>query len=245
MLIPPQDYVFIVDEAGISSDRFMVVGGLVMHTRMLANAYATLRAYRQKHNMKAELKWQRISNQKLNEYKALVDYFFAMNNTNLMHFHSIVFDTHQWNHARYNNGDEDIGLSKLYYQLMLHKFVKFYGNAGDLCVRVDHRNSRTPLEDIRLMLNATAARDHNINTNPVKQLASCDSKCCDLLQLNDVILGAVCSARNGRHLIEGRRAAKREITNHVLERSGLTTFDTSSPASVKRFTVWNMRPRPR
>jgi hypothetical protein len=245
MIVPPQDYVFIADEAGISNDRFTVVGGICMHRSTMEKAYATLRAYRMRYAMHAELKWSKVSDQKLEQYMALVDYFFALNNANHIHFHSIVFDSHYWNHARYNNRDGDIGLSKLYFQLMLHKFVKIYGNRGSLYVKVDHRNSSTPLEDIRRMLNATAARDHDIHNYPVKQFVSSDSRDCDLLQLNDVILGSVCAARNGRHLLEGCRRAKKVLAQSVLDRSGLPTFEQDSPKLQKRFTVWNMRPRTR
>lgn len=243
MLIPPQDYVFLADESGISTDRYTVVGGIVMHRNTLTNAYETMKKYRSQHNMNAELKWQKISDQKQKEYEALVDHFFALNNSNHVHFHSIIFDSHQWNHKKYNAGDKDVGLSKLYYQLLLHKFVKIYGDKGTLYVRFDHRNSTTPLEDIRKMLNATASRDHGIHTSPVKQLVSEDSKNCDLLQLNDVILGAVCAARNGKHLLGGGRASKRAIAEKVLKQSGMDSFDGNSPRSVSRFTIWNMRPR--
>jgi len=212
-----------------------------MHRETLRRAYQTLQAYRDEHNMHAELKWAKVSPAKLDKYLKLVEYFFALNSSNHMHFHSIVFDSHAWRHGKYNKGDKDVGLSKLYYQLMLHKFVKIYGNRGDLYVRLDHRNSSTPLEDIRRMLNSTAARDHKIDNHPVKQLVSEDSKKCDLLQLNDVILGSVCAARNGRHLLEGGNQAKRELAKAVLEKSGLGSFDKDSPMRVQRFTVWNMR----
>lgn len=129
--------------------------------------------------------------------------------------------------------------------IILHKFVKTHGNKGTLYVRVDHRNSSTPLEQIRKMLNATAARDHAITTQPVKQFVSEDSKKCRLLQLNDVILGAVCAARNSRHLLEGGRESKKELAKRVLEKSGLDTFEQNSPRSVHRFTIWNMSPSPR
>ena len=104
MTVPPQDYVFIADEAGISNDRFTVVGGLCMHRETLRRAYDTLKVYRDKHNMHAELKWSKVSRQKLGEYMTLVEYFFAMNNSNHMHFHSIVFDSHRWAHKKYNEG---------------------------------------------------------------------------------------------------------------------------------------------
>jgi hypothetical protein len=95
------------------------------------------------------------------------------------------------------------------------------------------------------MLNATAARDLNIPFGPVKQLISRDSKSDDILQMNDVILGAVCSARNGKHLLAETRPAKRRIAELVVEKSGLGSFDRDSYQKVNRFTIWNFRHRPR
>lgn len=244
MPLPPQDFAFFADESGISQDRFTVVGGLSMHNSTADVIYRSLAKYRSDHNMHSELKWSKISNQKLNEYRALVDLFFALNSTNHVQFHAVVFDSHSWNHNKYNNGDSDIGLSKLYYDLILHKFVRRCGvSDNSLFVCLDHRNSSTPLEDLRKMLNAAAARDHALTHRPVAQLISRDSKADCILQLNDVILGGVCAIRNGKHLLDGTRAAKREIAMMILEKSGLTTFDIDSPRSINRFTVWNKRPR--
>lgn len=245
MLVPPQDWIFVADEAGISTDRFTVVGGMALHRNVLTDVYDALSAYRRKYNMNAELKWTKISDQKELEYTALIEYFFALNQENIVQFHAICFDSHQWNHKKYNDGDGDIGLSKLFYQLMLHKFVRTYGPKGSLYVRLDHRNSSTSLEDLRRMLNAKAAREYGMRYGPVKQIVSFDSRDCDILQLNDVILGAVCAVRNGKHLVEGGKQSKRNIAKLVLEKSKLDTFELSSLISEKKFTIWNMRPRPR
>jgi len=243
-MLPEQDYVFIVDEAGISNDRFTVVGGICLHRDTLEGVYKTMAQYREAFNMKAELKWSKVSDQKMVEYQWLVDYFFAMNNSNLLQFHSIIFDSHQWNHHRYNEGVGDTGLSKLYYQLILHKFLCHCGPHGSLYVCLDHRNSQTSLHDLKGMLNATGRRDHGL-IDPLKQLVSKHSHDEDLLQLNDVILGAVCAARNGKHLLADYRKSKRLLAMQVMEKSGLTTFERDSPKGVGRFTVWNMRARPR
>lgn len=242
---PPQDYVFFADEAGISQDRFTVVGGFCVRRAMIPQIHASIEAYRVRHNMKAELKWSRISNQKSEEYKALVDLFFALNNANQVHFHALVFDSHQANHRKYNNGDRDVGLSKLYYQLIVHKFAKLYPTEEGMCVCLDHRNSSTPLNDLRDMINSTLARDHQIDHKPLKQLISQDSCDDDLLQLNDVILGAVCHSRNGKHLLAETRPAKRDVAQMVLQKSGLRSFDENSPRDIQRFTVWQFKPRPR
>lgn len=95
------------------------------------------------------------------------------------------------------------------------------------------------------MSNATIARDFGVGDSPIKQVIPMDSKLDDLLQLNDVILGAVCAARNGRHLLTDGRQSKRNIAQLVLDKSGLGSFERDSPRNVHRFSVWNMRMKPR
>jgi hypothetical protein len=241
--IPTQDYAFYCDEAGISNDRYTVVGGLCVARSMVPRMLATLAAFRQKFNMTKELKWTRISDQKLIQYQKLVDYFFALNNVNACQFHCVIFDSHQWKHAKFNAGDADVGISKLYFQVLHHRFARYCAPHGSLFVRLDHRNSSTSLHDLQKMLNAAATRDHGVVSRPFKVVESADSKLCDILQLNDVILGAVCAARNGKHLIETGRASKRVIAKDVLTKSGLDGFDKDTPRNITRFTVWNFRPR--
>lgn len=142
-LVAPQDFAFYADESGISQDRFTVVGGLCMHRNTAHDVYSSIAKYRADHGMHAEVKWSKISKQKISEYKALVDLFFALNNTNHVQFHAVVFDSHQADHSRYNNSDPDIGLSKLYYDLILHKFVRRCGETSTLFACLDRRNSRT------------------------------------------------------------------------------------------------------
>lgn len=241
--IPTQDFAFYCDEAGISNDRYTVVGGLCVHRARIPEILENMSAFRTEYGMLKELKWTKITDNKMKPYAALVDYFFGMNNANQCQFHCVIFDSHYWKHSKYNGGDGDIGLSKLYYQVLLHKFAKRCGPHGSLYVRLDRRNSSTSLNDLRDMLNSGYQKMTKGATSPFKAVESCDSKQCDILQLNDVILGAVCSARNGKHLLETTRNAKREIAGSVLERSGLLSFDQDTPRHVKRFSVWNMKPR--
>lgn len=245
IIIAPQDFAFYADESGISQDRFTVVGGLCMHRDTAEEVYSSITKYRDDHNMRSELKWSKVSNQKVEQYLVLVDLFFALNNANHIQFHSVIFDSHKANHSKYNGGDRDIGLSKLYYDLLLHKFIKRCGDAGSLFACLDKRNSSTSLHDLRVMLNATAARDYNMKHKPLAQLVSRDSKADCILQMNDVILGAVCAIKNGKHLLAETREAKRAVAQHVLQKSGVESFDKDTSKSVHRFTVWNKIPKPR
>ena len=237
-----QDFIFIADEACISNDRYTVVGGILLHKSSVDSVLQTMTSFRDTYNMRAELKWSKISYQKIEEYKFLVDYFFALNNTNLLQFHAIIFDSHQANHKKYNNGDRDVGLSKLYYQLMLHRLVRRCGEAGTCYARLDKRNSSTSLSDLRDMINNGAA-NFGITGNPLKQIVPVDSKTCDILQLNDVILGAVGAARNGKHLIAGGNQAKKEVARLVLSKFGLDNYDKDTHGNVTRVSIWNFKPK--
>ncbi len=234
-----------MDESGISGHRFTVVGAICLRSDVIPQVHASIDKFREKHGMRHELKWSKITDHKHEEYKSLVDYFFALNNQNILQFHSIIFDNHAANHKRYNEGDADKALSKLYYQLMVHRFGRNCGPDGDLCVCVDRRNSSTSLEDLRRMANAAIARDFGVGGTPIKQVVPLDSRSDDILQINDVILGAVCAARNGRHLLADGRESKRDIAATVLQKSGLGTFEKDSPRNIHRFTVWNLRMRSR
>ena len=193
--------------------------------------------------MNAELKWERVSNQKIDEYRALVDYFFAMNNANYLQFHCVIFDNHKWKNQQFNGGDRDMGLSKLYYQLLHHKFTRNCGPDGSLFVCLDRRNSSTPHKTLQDMLNAAALRDFQIPERPIKQLVSADSKKETLLQINDVILGAVCAYKNDKHLLPNGRAAKRDLAKYVLKKSGLEDYNQDTPKRQTRFSIWNFLAR--
>ncbi len=197
---------------------------------------------REKHKMFAELKWSKVSNQKAAAYTDFVDFFFNMSAKGYLAFHATTFDNHKWDHRKYNENDPDIGLSKLYYQMLLHQFIREYGDLASLYICLDRRRSTTTLDDLQRILNKGAAKEYGLDFGPVSVLTSRDSKKSDMIQLNDMILGAVAAHKNEKHLNNGTRAAKRDLAIHVNKRSGLNESKTTQNP-VSRFTIWNFRPR--
>ncbi|MBV7394540.1 hypothetical protein KJP30_09990 [Mameliella sp. DP3N28-2] len=221
----------------------MLVGATIVRRAFMESLYDRMQRLREEHSMFAELKWSKISNQKIEAYRAFVDLFFEFTARGAASFRATTFDNHMWDHNRFNDGDADIGVSKLYYQMLLHQVIGWYGDVASLYICLDRRLSTTPLEKLQRILNAGAAKDYKLTFGPVRILTARDSKKEDLLQLNDIILGAVASYKNKRHLETGARAAKVEIANYVFERSGLKSYDTDSPKSKKDFQIWNRKPR--
>lgn len=193
---PIQDYAVFADESGISNDRHMIVGATVVRRRYVELLYRALHDFREEYEMFAELKWSKVSSQKLDAYKALVDLYFDFCRRGGIAFRATTFDNHLWDHKRFNDNDPDLGISKLYYQMLLHQVVGWYGDLASIYICLDRRLSSTPLQKLHRILNAGAAKEYNLTFGPVGTLTAKDLKKDDILQVNDVILGAVSALKN-------------------------------------------------
>jgi len=59
------------DESRQPKDRFMVIGGTIIPSDNVDQFNKTLQKYRTEQNMFSVLKWSKVTNQKLTEYKRL------------------------------------------------------------------------------------------------------------------------------------------------------------------------------
>ncbi|WP_187429285.1 hypothetical protein ROLI_040280 [Roseobacter fucihabitans] len=150
--------------------------------------------------MFAELKWSKVSNQKVDAYRDLINLYFEMVDSGMIAFHCATFDNSKWKHHLYNDGDRDLGLSKNYYQLILHQFIARYCEQASCFVCLDRRHSTTKIPDLQKILNNGAGKDYGLTFGPLTGMEARDSKTDDLLQLNDVILGVTSSVKNSRYL---------------------------------------------
>ncbi len=84
----PQGTVYHIycDESRQTQDRFMLLGGLILLAGDENAMQERFRHFRQQWKMFAELKWTKVSGQKLAEYKAFVDIFFDVFEAGSAHF---------------------------------------------------------------------------------------------------------------------------------------------------------------
>lgn len=230
------------DESRQTADRFMALGGIVLPASQVPVFNESMNNFRAEQRMSAELKWRKVSRGKLKEYKRFVEYFFALNNAGLASFRCLIIDTTNVAHARFGS-DRETGFYKFYYQLLLHCFGKHCvaNPENRLSVFLDYRNSPYPLSKLQACLNAGIKKRYGVDSAPFRQLEPRDSKDCDLIQIADILLGAVGFLRNGCHLIAGASPAKTELANYILSQSGLPSFEENTPREVWRFSVWNFR----
>lgn len=226
------------DESCQTAHRFLVLGAVTIKTEAVAELVTAIRAARLPGLPHGEVKWTKVSAGKLETYRAVVDAFFELSEQNVAHFHSVIIDTSRFDHHRFNQGDREIGFSKMVFQL-LYKHARLYPER--LYAYLDSRTTQQSLEDLRLMLNRRAANKLGRSEFPFRRVVFRNSKESDVIQLNDVLLGAVAWAKNGHSLRPDASAAKSDLAEHILRRAGIVSLDTDTPFGRNRFTVWNFK----
>ena len=109
------------DESRQTKDRYMVFGGIIIDAEDVESFNKAMKLWRQSHSMRAELKWTKVSDRKLSEYRALVDLFFSLAGKDSLHFRSIVFDTSEIDYTTYHKGDKELG----FYPMITAKHLVF------------------------------------------------------------------------------------------------------------------------
>jgi len=231
------------DESRQSKDRFMVFSGIIIPQGNVITFEKTMKKYREECNMHSELKWSKVSKQKLNEYKRFIEYFFSLNNTDKLHFKSIIIDNHKVNHKIFNSGDKELGFYKFYYQLLL-LFGRSYYNSKNLDTKFiiypDHRNTKYSLNELKLILNNGISKKLQLtNIQPYKSIEPLNSKSSEIIQINDIILGAIGYIKNGYHLLADSSKAKVELCDYIVKLSGVENLSDDTKFTERRFTIWN------
>ena len=215
-----------------------------MDTDDIPKFNSTMQKFRKEQNMSAELKWSKVSIQKLTEYKRFIEYFFALNNTDNIHYHCLIVDNHQINHKKFSQGDCESGFYKFYYQLLLHCFGKKYctnENRVRLITHLDYRNTNYSLSTLKTVLNSGINKKCDINYDPFVSIEPVDSKKSDLLQICDILLGAMGYQKNGYPILATSKKAKIELADYIAFKAGLKNLSDNTLRGNYRFTIWNLR----
>lgn len=231
------------DESRQSKDRYMVLAGVIIPQHRIDEFNQTMSAYRKSTNMHSELKWSKVSRAKLDNYKIFVDYFFALCDTDVLHFRSIIFDNHQVDHKKYNDGNKEVGFYKFYYQLYM-LFAREYFNekkATSFVIHPDYRHSKYSLKDYLEILNSGFRKKVHPEISAFSAIEPLHSHNSEIIQVLDIILGAIGYVKNGYTLLAKSSPCKIELCNYIAEKAGVRNLGRNTRWGQRRFTVWNFR----
>lgn len=229
------------DEAGKEPDRFLGVGGLVVTSQDAKAIKAEFARKKADLGISGEAKWNVTKKSNLDRHRELIHWIFQLILADQLHFHCLLVPSQRFNHNLREDGGKSESLKRMYYQLIVHRLGKRHGKVHSLYVFPDKANELKGLEEMKRGLNSDLQRNHGCPQDCVKAIEFRESHSEPLLQLNDLILGAVVYQKNRKFDAEGAGHPKASLAGFVLGRSGLKDYETDTPREAKRFTIWNFR----
>lgn len=193
--------------------------------------------------IRSEVKWNKTTKGTKDKYQALIHFFFECVARNEIGFHCLLVDFQRFDHELREDGNPQESLKRMYYQLMLHRLGKKHGRDCLCYAFPDKANELTGLDQMKTGLNSELRKRYNCKGDPIRAIEFRNSETEPLLQLNDIILGAVCYQKNRRFEADDAGQPKANLAGYVLGRTRLLNYNTDTLPAVRDFTVWNLKSR--
>lgn len=234
----PMRHVF-VDESCQNDHHYMVLGALSVPGELVAQLEDELGGELAAHRLgESEVKWTKIRNANSIGYRAFVDKHFDVLCARGVEFHALVIDNFALDNRCYNQGDADLAYAKFLHSLLLYRVgLRFPADA--IVVDLDARNTTRDPEELRRILNYGMRRRLGVSDEPFRRIAHRDSRGSRLLQLSDLLAGAVAWHKNDHDARGNAAASKVDFANYIAGRVGLRRLGADSPRREIRLNVWN------
>lgn len=206
--------------------KFMSIGGLKVLGSEKASLSRQLRELMLSLNLNSELKWSKVSNKRLEDYKKIVDFFFQHHE---LTFRAIVVDQLKVRFKEYHGRDRELAFYKFYYEML----EKLLHPGCEYLILLDYKNNRGAdrYMDLKKCLQNYLGEEARI-----RDLTIIDSKKTPLAQLCDVLTGAVAAAYNGL----SAESPKESLANYIASRARLETLRTSMPLPGGKFNIFKI-----
>lgn len=230
------------DESCKDNHKYLILGGMCVKYEYLNEITSKLQKVRLKHSTFGEVKWGKVSKNKYEFYEEYVNVFFDLCSKDLVHFHFLSVDTSTFNNRIYNEGCSELGFDKLIYQLLLHKFGAKYGRDNKIQVYLDERTTKNNPNCMTEILNAGLKKKLQISSNPFTRITFQNSKTSEILQVNDLVIGAIGFRKNKRHLNDESSEHKKAFSELIAKKAHKleSPIKMSSKDAIK-FTSWDFK----
>lgn len=215
---------------------FMVAGGFAVAGNRIAEIEDHIAFLREDAGINSEFHWSAYrGGRKQEAYEALVKYGFDLVNKRKAALHIIIAPFHKFDHKTRAGQNKDTSINLMYFQLFLHRVARFYGKSRAIHVRLDAGNDCRDICNMRNQLCAAAYSTYQTRPNCVRSIEPVNSENVGIVQLADVILGAIAAKKNKIQ----HTSPKGDLASFVLRASGRHSWDVDTPKTDKFLTVWH------
>lgn len=195
----------------------MVLGAVWCPVDKRREIAVRLRETKLKHHLPAtfEIKWTKVSPAQIDFYLNLVDYFFDDDD---LHFRALIVPDKSRLRHDYFGQDHDTFYYKMYFDML--KVI--FSPTAQYRVYLDVKDTRGA-EKVRKLHDVLCNNMYDFSRSIIERLQLVHSRDVDIIQLADLLIGAVCAANRGSVL----SAAKQRIVDRMQERSGYSLRRTT------------------
>ena len=235
------------DESSQNSGPFMLYGAVFVPQHRAEALISDISALRARYNWNSEMKWGRVSNNKLHIYKQLVDIFF---DADYCEFHCLVVEREPIDYVRYYGRlTDECYQENAFFGFYFHALDHKLNFADRYHIFPDNMDCRRPNRwlDLQTRINYhwLTHKDFSrrMSEQIVRSVEPVESKTCLPMHITDVLLGAVGFATNRI----GTNAGKNALVEHIQNRLGCERLDEYdgevSRFSVRRFDFSKVQPQ--
>jgi hypothetical protein len=254
--IRPANTGFAFCDEAYTNDRFFVLGAVLFAAEGPKNAAKVveaqedeINAIKSEYGLEGRVKWSKVPTKpgkKLEGYKAVLRFFLKQKS---YFFKCMIVDTHAnpLGNRKLWSGDPLIGYLKFYSVFLadglMQRFPNYYYD-----ITIDAYTFRDD-NDCKTLERSIEGR-YIRKAGPQAALSHCRLRACDeessqLLQLTDLLVGAVGFSWNGgKERTTARAATRKQLVTLIEEELNLNLSDPT-PWSKLKFNIWLLRPNPR
>ena len=211
----------------------MAWGAVTCEKRFAEDLSEGVRALKVEYGLKSafEAKWTKLSPAKTYFYLALIDFFLT---DDRLRFRGLVVpDKKQLDHGRFEQSHDD-WYYKMYFTMLRPVLIA----PDNYRVYLDVKDSRGGPKS-RKLHEVLANSLHDFDQKYIERVQQIRSHECELLQVTDLLIGALTYANRG---LTGNRA-KLAIITRLHERLGVQSLNSTSPVANTKFNILVWRPR--
>lgn len=214
----------------------MVVGFIKVPDEDYLKLKQKIKQLKYKHAIPYEIKWNTVSNTKIDFYRELIDLFFSSS----LSFRSVLVKYKQHlDHAQFNQGSHDNFYYKMIYYLLANPWFNPEGELYRVFIDIKDTRGREKIEKI----NEVFANKH-YGVSPFIHFQHIQSHESVFIQLADLFIGAIGYKARDFHKKQGSNETKNQIIDLLESKSGYHLDEGAEPWETK-FNIFDHQPRKR
>lgn len=205
-------------------NRFMVLGGISCPNDLKQKIFREIKKLKVENHLQhfSEMKWTKISREKLMAYKSLIRYFFE---NEALAFRAVIIDKEQLIHDAFNHTHDEF-----YYKMYWQMLEWFIDPSDCYYIYLDIKDTQGYIK-INKLHEILCHSKHDFNQEIIKKIQEIRSHENVLTQLVDVLIGAVSYAN--RYPEGGISIPKQEIVTLIKDLSGFSLIRSTSLGARK------------